>query len=169
MNTEQKAKAYDKAVKEASIAYKDEDKHLKATLERIFPELKESEDERIRKAIMEFFELQDDNTTYSFIPKKDILVWLEKQGTSNPKSALEAWKAMRFEVYQQASGNRHGPNCSDDTTKMFSINDIDEILRRFACGIKPNGEWSEEYELGSHLFPEVKFENSPQEVELKLV
>ena len=37
MNTEQKAKAYDKAVKEASIAYKDEDKHLKATLERILP------------------------------------------------------------------------------------------------------------------------------------
>lgn len=149
MNTEQKAKAYDKAVKEASIAYKDEDKHLKATLERIFPELKESEDERIRKAIMEFFELQDDNTTYSFIPKKDILVWLEKQGTSNPKSALEAWKAMRFEVYQQASGNRHGPNCSDDTTKMFSINDIDEIFEKI-CEQNPTdkvepkfyeGEW----------------------------
>ena len=39
----------------------------------------ESEDEKIRKAIVEFFELQDDNTTYSFIPKKDILAWLEKQ------------------------------------------------------------------------------------------
>lgn len=52
----------------------------KSTLEEILPELKESEDEKIRKAIMEFFELQDNNTTYSFIPKKDILTWLEKQG-----------------------------------------------------------------------------------------
>jgi len=46
---------------------------------RNFP-IDESEDEKIRKAIIEFFELQDDNTTYSLIPKKDILAWLEKQG-----------------------------------------------------------------------------------------
>ena len=59
---------------------------------------------------------------------------------------------------------------SDDGLFLYNYEPCkDEILRRFACGIKPNGEWSEEYELGSHLFPEVKFENSPQEVELKLV
>lgn len=45
----------------------------------LIPELRESDDERIRKAILEFFKLQDDNTTYSFIPKKSILAWLEKQ------------------------------------------------------------------------------------------
>ena len=44
-----------------------------------------------------------------------------------------------------------------------------KISERFTCGIKPNGEWSEEYELDCHLLPEVTFENSPQEVELKLV
>ena len=44
-----------------------------------------------------------------------------------------------------------------------------KISGRFTCCIKPNGEWSEEYELNSHLLPEVTFENSPQEVELKLV
>lgn len=44
-----------------------------------------------------------------------------------------------------------------------------EILGRFTCVIKPNGEWAEEYELNRHLLPEVTFENSPQEVELKLV
>ena len=54
------------------------------TLEVLFPELKESEDERIRKAIIEFFELQEDNTTYSFIPKQDIIAWLEKQGEKKP-------------------------------------------------------------------------------------
>lgn len=39
-NYEQK---YKDALEKASIAYKDEDKHLKATLERIFPELKRVE------------------------------------------------------------------------------------------------------------------------------
>ena len=48
------------------------------------------------------------------------------------KSAFEVWKDMRLEVYQQASGNRHEPNCSDDTTKMFSLNDIDEIFEKIA-------------------------------------
>lgn len=44
-----------------------------------------------------------------------------------------------------------------------------EFFERFTCCIKPNGEWSEEYELNRHLLPEVTFENSPQEVELKLI
>ena len=66
-----KAKRYDEAFKEASIAYKDEDRHLKATLERIFPELKESEDERIRGAIIGH--LKDNNLT-------EWAAWLEKQG-----------------------------------------------------------------------------------------
>ena len=38
-NYEQK---YKEALNRAIIAHKDEDRHLKATLERIFPELKES-------------------------------------------------------------------------------------------------------------------------------
>lgn len=45
MTEKEKAKAYDEALKKANAAYKDEDKHLKATLERIFPELKENDDE----------------------------------------------------------------------------------------------------------------------------
>ena len=41
MTEKEKAKAYDEALKKASAAHKDEDRHLKATLERIFPELRE--------------------------------------------------------------------------------------------------------------------------------
>ena len=44
-----------------------------------------------------------------------------------------------------------------------------KISGRFTCCIKPNGAWSEEYELNRHLLPEVTFENSPQQVEIKLV
>lgn len=48
------------------------------------------------------------------------------------KNIVETWKDMRLEVYQQASGNRHEPNYSDDTTKMFSLNDIDEIIEKMS-------------------------------------
>ncbi len=43
-------------------------------------------------------------------------------------TAKDAWRNMRLEVYAQASGNRHGSNCSDESTKMFSLCDIDEIF-----------------------------------------
>lgn len=46
------------------------------------------------------------------------------------QTAKEAWKEMRLEVYAQASGNRHEPNYSDDSTKMFSLCDIDEIFEK---------------------------------------
>lgn len=84
---EQKAKAYNKAVKEASIAYKDGDKYLKATLERIFPELIEPDDERIRKDIIRVLKGE-----ISFTSEKEnekYITWLEKQGKLNPYSMKE--------------------------------------------------------------------------------
>ena len=47
MTQEEKAKAYDAALERASVAHKDEDMHLKATLERIFPELKKNDDKKM--------------------------------------------------------------------------------------------------------------------------
>ena len=76
MTQEQKAKAYDEALKAAIAAYKDEDKHLKATLERIFPELKESEDERTRKEIKKLVQCMHDADPR----KRRWIAWLEKQG-----------------------------------------------------------------------------------------
>jgi len=104
-------------------------------IEEIFPELKESEGERVRKELLAFCKNRAEK--YSNDPKyKNIrawIAWLEKQGEqSQGKTLLETWKDMRFEVYQQASGNRHEPNYSDDTTKMFSLNDIDELIEKIS-------------------------------------
>ena len=71
MTEKEKAKAYDEAIERAKKLYSNE------ITEEIFPELKESEDERIKKAIIEFFESEDDNTTYSLVRKKDIINWLK--------------------------------------------------------------------------------------------
>ena len=77
MTEKEKAKAYDEAIERAKKSYGNR------IAEEIFPELKESEDERIKKAIIEFFESEDDNTTYSLVRKKDIISWLKKQGKNS--------------------------------------------------------------------------------------
>ena len=84
MTQEEKARAYDKALESATIAYKDKDRHLKATLERIFPELKESEDERISKEIIKYLEQTVPHHHRDEVLKsKEWIAWLEKQGEHN--------------------------------------------------------------------------------------
>lgn len=83
MTDKEKAKAYDEAFERASAAHKDEDRHLKATLERIFPELKEDDGERIKKELIQWVDEFPD-TIWRGHYKKDIIAWLEKQ--RKPKS-----------------------------------------------------------------------------------
>lgn len=84
MTEKEKAKAYNEALKKASVAHKDEDRHLKATLERIFPELKKSEDERIREALIALLKDDDSAIAPGFNETKEQeLAWLEKQKDKN--------------------------------------------------------------------------------------
>jgi hypothetical protein len=90
-------------------------------------------DERIRKGLIHAVSgtLKGNTLFGTDVTREEALSWLEKQGkNSQCRSIIEAWKDMRLEVYQQASGNRHEPNYSDDSTKMFSLNDIDEIIEK---------------------------------------
>ena len=73
MTEKEKAKSYDEDIERAKKLYSN------GIAEEIFPELKESEDEKIKKAIIEFFESEDDNTTYSLVRKKDIIDWLKSK------------------------------------------------------------------------------------------
>lgn len=58
----------------------------------------------------------------------------------------------------------------DDDLYLYNYKPCkNEDSGRFTCGVQPYGKWSEEYELERDLFPELTFENSPQEVELKLI
>ena len=93
MTEKEKAKAYDEAIERAKKSYGNR------IAEEIFPELKESEYERIRKAIIEFFESEDDNTTYSLVRKKDIIAWLEKQGKE--EYALKSFKDEDVRKFMQ--------------------------------------------------------------------
>ena len=78
MTTEEKARAYDEALKRAdSLTEKYGGRDF---AEYIFPELKESDDERIRKALYEFISdtLGDEFDGYDF-NKREALAYLEKQ------------------------------------------------------------------------------------------
>ena len=83
MTEKEKAKAYDEAIERAKKSYGNR------IAEEIFPELKESEDEKIKKAIIEFFFFFDDNDTYSLVRKKDIIAWLKEQGEQEEPQVYE--------------------------------------------------------------------------------
>ena len=62
----------------------------KEKLERIFPELAESEDERIRKWLKHIIgEWSYDDLFAKGFRKEDIIAWLEKQGEQNPADKIE--------------------------------------------------------------------------------
>lgn len=77
---EEKARAYDEAIKKAKSLYKASEpmSGCSVILETLFPELAESEDEKIRKEIIDFLKLPHPQ----FVGKRDHekwIDWLEKQ------------------------------------------------------------------------------------------
>ena len=87
MNYEEK---YEEALKRAKY-YHDRDNI--EFLENIFPELKESEDERIRKAILELVK----QSTHILNPmnQKSMIAWLEKKGE---QKTTDKWDAEKKEL-----------------------------------------------------------------------
>ena len=80
MGNKEKAKAYDKAIERAKKLY---DNRI---IEEIFPELKESKDEKIRKEIISI--LRNAYWTSNKNRFNELVAWLKKQGESdkNPNS-----------------------------------------------------------------------------------
>jgi len=82
MNTEEKAKRYDEAIERAKGVIEQNPlmEYLKKGIEYIFPELKESDDEKIRKELVNFFSDKDESDYEGLHPRTEIIAWLEKQG-----------------------------------------------------------------------------------------
>ena len=104
MTQEEKAKRYDDALELARDYYKANLKLDKAdenlVLEDIFPELAESEDEEIKKSLINFFDNANkcgENPMYEYgVYPEEILDWLEKQGEQNPTDKIEP----KFHLYE---------------------------------------------------------------------
>ena len=99
MTQEEKAKAYDKALERAEALIAGETNTSDALfylndIKSIFPELKESEDERIRKEILEFVTIVADSKSN----KMKWVAWLEKQGEQKSIDDLTQQEAMDIAV-----------------------------------------------------------------------
>ena len=82
MTQEEKARAYDEAFELAKSWYVDAQIDFKKSLENLFPKLKESEDERIRKELIRAFQSLNTIEVWNGIKRTDIIAWLEKQETT---------------------------------------------------------------------------------------
>jgi hypothetical protein len=98
LSIKEKAKRYDEVVNEIKnlrdILLKEgvinENGIICDNFNRIFPELKESEDEKIGKCLLSHFSrYQEDEIFLNCITMKQILAWLEKQGESYTKRDVD--------------------------------------------------------------------------------
>ena len=78
----------------ALLNTKELSREQKEKLEEIFPELKESEDERIREALIEHFKWNVQQILNDF-SNKECIAWLENQG-----EIIKEWSEMRFNNIQ---------------------------------------------------------------------
>lgn len=80
---------YEQSLEKArKIHFETEFDYEKGMMEEIFPELKENEDDRMRKALKQgFFHYGNSFTTFGGINVVDIIAWLEKQGESDETKA----------------------------------------------------------------------------------
>ena len=84
MTTEEKAKAYDKTIEKLRDFYRDYDTvscliGVKDELANLFPELRESEDEKVRKALLDYFKWNPNGQLLNEFSNREVFAWLENQ------------------------------------------------------------------------------------------
>lgn len=124
MNHEQK---YKKALERAKVVYHDhrKDRYWRDWLTELFPELKESEDEKIRYEIIAFLEQSIHRGGGTPIPQEQEdkwLAWLEKQGKkksadrTTPKFKVGNWIVGNGGIFKITQyEDEHGYNLTDTT------------------------------------------------------
>ena len=133
---------YEKAVQAAMLAKQDTESAVTVqTLEEIFPELRESEDERIRKAIIKFI---DGDYTQRWITdetKASWIDWLEKQSEQKPIEWTmdNVEELTEFEnAMMHIGGSFFGEHQGLDPNDTFVVKEQARILLEMA----PKQEWS---------------------------
>ena len=107
MTQEEKAKRYDEALKRARRCLDEKRDTCFVRPDVIFPELTESEDEWVRKALicgMNALKANGKKETFAAIPIDDCIAWLEKQGKQPKKVSI--WKHWKDGIAGNAEGKQ---------------------------------------------------------------
>ena len=115
MTTEEKARAYDEALKDMRAIYPNLKGDAKLAVEHAFPELRESEDERIRKRLLWFLANYNGRWDYPET-RMACRAWLEKQ--EDASKAIEA--VDRIDKYiDEHLANAHDMKDSNPDKKYY--------------------------------------------------
>ena len=137
LSIEEKARAYDKALERAQALYNDKNEigyaNAESVLEEVFPLLKESEDEKIRKELIDI--VAKSPITFAFEDKNKVLAWLEKQGEQKP-TLRERYKNIAESEWFKKTHD--GMSVSDDEEPKWTDDD-ERILKDILVDVKFEG------------------------------
>ena len=146
LTIEQKAQRYDEALKRAknTIEVNQTIPDIVECVESLFPELKESEDERIRKEIVSAINIYCSEYHRGTKVRNDMLAWLEKQGGQKPAEWSEEDKVILNNIIWGVHMKSIKPlDEMEDRSKYKKYEDfLKSLPARFS--LQPKSEWSEE-------------------------
>jgi len=153
MTQEQKAIAYDKAIEKIKYVIEHGVSQTldKEDLQDLFPELKESEDERIRKSIIHLVNISHEHGGYALSKDEaeEMLAWLEKQGEKPKKVSI--WKHWKDgiagngegkQIYLIKAGNTYNlSSCLCFECDYIELSELDNLLVEKQA---PKSKWTDE-------------------------
>ena len=144
LSIEEKAKRYDKAVEIAKEINNEQRAQPFNIMTRVFPELRESEDERIRKALINGFNKLDKSAVwYNGITNGQILAWLENHEQKPDGWSEEDRTNLQRAVYYVDFYQTHEADTQDSEECMNWLKSLKDRIQP-----RPKQEWSEEDETG---------------------
>ena len=158
MTQEQKARAYDKALERASklskLTVQNPFDTVSQMMEEVFPELAENEDERIRKALIEYFNEQCDMSDWNGVYGYQVVAWLEKQGNKTeeyifrPIVGCSIDDAARQAIDKVTNGENIVFSFNGFYMKIYNDTNTDNIINSYYDFCKKQGipKWTEEDE-----------------------
>ena len=138
LSIEEKAKAYDgliERLKDLKFAYRFSP--LSDTIEEMFPELRESKDERIRKEIIAFITYYHTGQGNSVKYNEDWIAWLEKQGEPLDKIAERARTEKQRVLLTETNG---AANIDWDTRSLRDVKLLLEYGLDYIKKLEKQGE-----------------------------
>ena len=122
-------KKYKEAQKWIESIYSELSHEQQMEAEAFFPELKESEDERIRKILVEAVTqvLQDQYCSNRGVSKEKVVAWLEKQEGKHKTEPQSRWRPSEEQMYALAWALSLAKNCGEECA--FDLRTLLEQLK----------------------------------------